>query len=110
MQDKEETVMKYALLKLRVYILDYRPFVVYTDHALLRIAVNNLKYSIKRQGGCSFSRIIDSTRIQTERLNVVADTLSRRPDFEPAAYSNKVATTRLERLSLVFRRQNCLTT
>ena len=39
--DKELLAMKYALAKFRVYLLGDRPFVVYTDHALLRTAVNS---------------------------------------------------------------------
>ena len=42
MHDKEILDMKYALTKLRVYLLGDRPFIVYTDHASLRTAVNNL--------------------------------------------------------------------
>ena len=38
LHDKESLVMKYA--KFRVYLLGVRPFVVYTDHASLRTAVN----------------------------------------------------------------------
>ena len=39
--DKELLAMKYALAKFRVYLLGDRPFIVYTDHAFLRTAVNN---------------------------------------------------------------------
>ena len=39
--DKENLAMKYALPKFRVYLLGDRPFVVYTDHASLRTAVNS---------------------------------------------------------------------
>ncbi|KAG4039403.1 hypothetical protein PC123_g25047 [Phytophthora cactorum] len=46
--------MKYALAKFRVYLLGSGPFVVYTDHASLRTAA---------------------------KLTVVADALSRRPDY-----------------------------
>ncbi|KAG3115631.1 hypothetical protein PI125_g5345 [Phytophthora idaei] len=37
--DKEPLVMQYALAKFRVYLLGSGPFVVYTDHASLRTAV-----------------------------------------------------------------------
>ena len=33
--DKELLVMKYALAKLRVYLMEDRPFIVYTDHVSL---------------------------------------------------------------------------
>ncbi|OWZ15833.1 reverse transcriptase [Phytophthora megakarya] len=39
--DKELLVMKYALAKFRVYLLDNTPFVDYTDHAALRTAVKS---------------------------------------------------------------------
>ncbi|GMF53948.1 unnamed protein product [Phytophthora fragariaefolia] len=57
--DKELLAMKYALGKFRVYLLGSRPFVVYTDHASLRMAIKSPHIS----------------------LNVVADALSRRPDY-----------------------------
>ena len=38
--DKELLAMKYALDKLRVYLLGDIPFIVYTDHASLRTTVN----------------------------------------------------------------------
>ena len=38
--DKKFLAMKYALAKFRVYLLGDRPFIVYTDHASLRTAVN----------------------------------------------------------------------
>ena len=41
MHDKERLAMKYALAKFRVYLLGDRPFIVYTDHASLRTAVNS---------------------------------------------------------------------
>ncbi|KAG3061295.1 hypothetical protein PI125_g24731 [Phytophthora idaei] len=37
--DKEPLAMKYALAKVRVYLLGSEPFVVYTDHASLRTTV-----------------------------------------------------------------------
>ena len=39
--DKELLTMKYALAKFRVYLLGDRPFIVYTDHAPIRTAVNS---------------------------------------------------------------------
>ena len=39
--DKELLAMKYALAKFRVYLLVDKPFIVYTDHASLRTAVNS---------------------------------------------------------------------
>uniref|UniRef100_A0AAV1TQX9 Reverse transcriptase domain-containing protein n=1 Tax=Peronospora matthiolae TaxID=2874970 RepID=A0AAV1TQX9_9STRA len=39
--NKEILAMKYALAKFRVYLSGDRPFIVYTDHASLRTAVNS---------------------------------------------------------------------
>jgi hypothetical protein len=36
--DKELLAMKYALVKFRVHLLGSKPFVIYTDHASLRMA------------------------------------------------------------------------
>ena len=43
--DKELLAIKYALAKFRIYLLGDRPFVVYTDHASLRTAVNSPQLS-----------------------------------------------------------------
>ncbi|OWY96214.1 LOW QUALITY PROTEIN: Gag/polymerase/env Polyprotein [Phytophthora megakarya] len=56
-RDKELLVMKYALAKFRVYLLGNTPFVVYTNHTSLR------------------------KHYKPGRLNVVADALSRPPDY-----------------------------
>ncbi|POM67541.1 LOW QUALITY PROTEIN: Reverse transcriptase, partial [Phytophthora palmivora] len=68
--DKELLAMKYALAKFRVYLLGNSPFVVYTDHASLRTADGEmaLKYNFRAE-------------YKPGRLNVVADALSRRPDY-----------------------------
>jgi RNase H-like domain found in reverse transcriptase len=39
--DKELLAIKYALMKFRIYLLGGKPFVVYTDHASLRTAINS---------------------------------------------------------------------
>ena len=39
--DKELLAMKFSLAKCRVYLLGSRPFVIYTDHASLRTAINS---------------------------------------------------------------------
>ncbi|POM61258.1 Retrotransposon nucleocapsid protein [Phytophthora palmivora] len=39
--DKELLAMKYALVKFRIHLLGTRPFVIYTDHASLRTAINS---------------------------------------------------------------------
>ena len=81
--------MKYALAKFRVYLLGDRPFVVYTDHASLRTTVNSPHLSQRMARWLSFFAEYNiSVEYKPVRLNVVADALSRRPDFESAAQSN----------------------
>ena len=87
--DKELLAMKYALAKFRVYLLGDRLFVVYTDHASLRTAVNSPHLLQRMARWLSFFVEYNfSVGYQPGRLNVLADALSRRPDFESAAQSN----------------------
>ncbi|KAF1334481.1 Pol protein, partial [Globisporangium splendens] len=55
--NKELLAMKYALAKFRVYLLGEEQFAIYTDHASLRTAPG--------------------------KPNILADALSRRPDYDP---------------------------
>ena len=84
--DKEPLAMKYAWSKFRVYLLGDRPFIVYTDHASLRTAVHSPHLSQRMARWLSFFAEYNfSVEYKPGRLNVVADALSRRTDFEPAA-------------------------
>ena len=78
----EHLAMKYALAKFRVYLLEDRPFVVYTDHASLHTAVNSAHLSQRMANWLSFFAEYNfSVEYKPERLNVVADALSCRPDY-----------------------------
>ncbi|KAG3117200.1 hypothetical protein PI125_g3984 [Phytophthora idaei] len=77
--DKELLAMKYALA---VNLLGSGPFVVYTDNASLRTAVKSPRVPQWMARWLSFFADYDS-RVENKpgRLNVVADALSRRPNY-----------------------------
>ncbi|KAG2789383.1 hypothetical protein PC116_g29611 [Phytophthora cactorum] len=80
--DKELLAMNYALAKFRVHLLGSGPFVVYTDHASLRTAVKSPHISQRIARWLSFFAEHDfRVEYKPRRLNVVADALSRRPDY-----------------------------
>uniref|UniRef100_A0AAV1VFE0 Reverse transcriptase/retrotransposon-derived protein RNase H-like domain-containing protein n=1 Tax=Peronospora matthiolae TaxID=2874970 RepID=A0AAV1VFE0_9STRA len=88
--DKELLAMKCTLAKFRVYLLGDRPFIVYTDHASLRTAVNSPQLSQRMASWLSFfAKYNFSVEYKPGQLNVVADALSRRPDFKPTAQPNR---------------------
>ena len=85
---KELLAMKYALAKFRVYLLIDRPLIVYTDHASSRTAVNSPHLLQRMARSLSFFAEYNfSVEYKSGQIDVVADALSRRPDFESAAQS-----------------------
>ncbi len=83
--DKELLAIKYALLKFRVHLLGGKPFVVYTDHASLRTAVNSPHLSQRMARWLAFFAEYDfKVEYKPGKENILADALSRRPDLEAA--------------------------
>ena len=83
--DKEILAMKYALVKFRVHLLGSKPFVIYTDHASLRMA-NQSPHISQRMARC-YSFIAEynfKKKYKPGKQNALADALSLRPDYELA--------------------------
>ena len=81
--DKELLSIKYALVKFREHLLGSEPFVVYTDHASLRTAINSPHLSHRMARWLTFfSEFNFRVEYKPGKSNVLADALSRRPDFE----------------------------
>ncbi|POM71042.1 LOW QUALITY PROTEIN: Hypothetical protein PHPALM_12442 [Phytophthora palmivora] len=83
--DKELLAMKYALVKFRVHLLSSRPFLIFTDHASLRTATNSPHLSQRMVRWLSFFVEYNfHVEYKPDKLNVLADALSRRPGYELA--------------------------
>ncbi|GMF34415.1 unnamed protein product [Phytophthora fragariaefolia] len=101
--DKELLAMKYVLVKFRVHLLGSRPFVVYTDHASLWTATNSLHLSQRLARWLSFFAEYNfRVEYKPGRLNVLADALSRRTDYE-LAHISRVTTDLYDRIRLAYR-------
>ena len=82
--DKELLAIKYALMKYRVHLLGGKPFVVYTDHASLRTATKSPHLSQRMARWLAyFSEYNFTVEYKPGKNNVLADALSRRPDWDP---------------------------
>ena len=82
--DKELLGMRYALIKFRVYLLGEKMFSVYTDHASLRTAVKTPHLSQRMARWLSyFSEYNFVVFYKPGKNNILADALSRRPDYDP---------------------------
>ncbi|KAE9065235.1 hypothetical protein PF007_g28916 [Phytophthora fragariae] len=83
--DKELLAIKYALVKFQVHLLGQKPFVIYTDHASLRKATSTPHLSQRMARWLSFFAEYNFTvENKSGKQNILADALSRRPDYELA--------------------------
>jgi hypothetical protein len=84
--DKELLAMKYALVKFRVYLLGEQQFAIYTDHASLRTATKTPLLSQRMARWLSFFAEYNFVvHYKPGKSNILADALSRRPDYDPRA-------------------------
>jgi len=84
--DKELLAMKYALAKFRVHLMGEAKFAIYTDHASLRTAVKSPHLSQRMARWLSFFAEYNFVvYYKPGPTNILADALSRRPDFDPSA-------------------------
>ncbi|KAF1329855.1 reverse transcriptase, partial [Globisporangium splendens] len=86
--DKELLAMKYSLVKFRVYLLGEERFAIYTDHASLRTAVKTPHLSQRMARWFSFFAEYNFVvHYKPGKTNILADALSRRPDYDPKTKS-----------------------
>ncbi|KAF1329375.1 reverse transcriptase, partial [Globisporangium splendens] len=85
---KELLAMKYSLVKFRVYLLGEERFAIYTDHASLRTAVKTPHLSQRMARWFSFFAEYNFVvHYKPGKTNILADALSRRPDYDPKTKS-----------------------
>ncbi|KAF1334018.1 reverse transcriptase, partial [Globisporangium splendens] len=86
--DKELLAMKYSLVKFRVYLLGEERFAIYTDHASLRTAVKTPHLSQRMARWFSFFAEYNFVvHYKPGKTDILADALSRRPDYDPKTKS-----------------------
>ncbi|POM71413.1 LOW QUALITY PROTEIN: Putative retroelement [Phytophthora palmivora] len=90
--------MKYALVKFSVHLLGLRPFVIFTDHVSLRTTTNSPHLSQRMTRWLS---LFAEYNFRPGKLNVLADALSRRPDYE-LAHVSRVMTDLYDRIRLAY--------
>ncbi|KAF1335872.1 reverse transcriptase, partial [Globisporangium splendens] len=78
----------YSLVKFRVYLLGEERFAIYTDHASLRTAVKTPHLSQRMARWFSFFAEYNFVvHYKPGKTNILADALSRRPDYDPKTKS-----------------------
>ncbi|KAF1319736.1 reverse transcriptase, partial [Globisporangium splendens] len=86
--EKELLAMKYSLVKFRVYLLGEERFAIYTVHASLRTAVKTPHLSQRMARWFSFFAEYNFVvHYKPGKTNILADALSRRPDYDPKTKS-----------------------
>ncbi|CAI5702799.1 unnamed protein product [Peronospora effusa] len=91
--DKELLAMRYALIKFRVHLLGERTFALYTDHASLRTAMKSPHLSQRMARWLSFfSECNFVVHYKPGKTNILADALSRRPDYDTRTALSRQAT------------------
>jgi hypothetical protein len=81
--DKERLAMKDALVKFRVYLMGGKTFAFYTDHASLRTATKSPHLSQRMARWLSFfSEYNFVVHYKPGKTNILANALSRRPDYD----------------------------
>ncbi|KAF1324759.1 reverse transcriptase, partial [Globisporangium splendens] len=83
-----EAPVLYSLVKFRVYLLGEERFAIYTDHASLRTAVKTPHLSQRMARWFSFFAEYNFVvHYKPGKTNILADALSRRPDYDPKTKS-----------------------
>lgn len=76
--------MRYVLIKFRVYLLGEQTFAVYTDHASLLTAMKSPHLPQRIAHWLSFFAEYNFVvHYKLGKNNILADALSRRPDYDP---------------------------
>lgn len=85
--------MRYALVKFCVYLLGEQAFAIYTDHTSLRTATKSPHFSHRMARWLSFFAEYNFVvHYKPGSTNIIADALSRRPDYDFRAYNPVPAT------------------